>query len=137
MEALLQTERIFATLTAGFGILALILACIGIYGIMSYTVARRTNEIGIRLVLGAKTQQVLTMVLGEASWLSLAGVVVGLTGGLLLIRFIRSMLYGLRDYDPISIVGSVLLLMAVALLAGYLPARRASRVQPMQALRHE
>jgi ABC-type antimicrobial peptide transport system permease subunit len=104
---------------------------------MSYTVARRTNEIGIRLVLGAKTRQVLTMVLGEASWLSLAGVVVGVVGGLLLIRFIRSMLYGLHDYDPVSIAGSVLLLMAVALLAGFIPARRASRVQPMQALRHE
>jgi predicted permease len=137
IDSLLQQERIFATLTGAFGGLALILACIGIYGIMSYTVARRTNEIGIRLVLGAKTRQVLAMVLGEASWLSLLGVVVGLAGGLLLIRFIRSMLYGLRTYDPVSIAGSVVLLMVVALLAGYVPARRASRVQPMQALRHE
>jgi predicted permease len=137
IDALSQQERIFATLSSAFGLLALTLACIGIYGIMSYTVARRTNEIGIRLVLGAQSRQVLAMVLREASWLSLAGVVVGIGGGLLLIRLIHTMLYGLRTYDPVSIAASAGLLVGISLLAGFLPARRASRVQPMEALRHE
>ncbi len=137
IDSLLQQERIFASLTAGFGMIALILACIGIYGIMSYTVARRTNEIGIRLALGARTRQVLAMVLVETSWLAVAGVVVGIGAGLLLIRLIRSMLYGVRAYDPVSVAGAAGLLLGVSLLAGYVPARRASRVQPVEALRHE
>lgn len=137
IDALLQEERIFATLTGAFGMLALVLACIGIYGIMSYNVARRTNEIGIRLALGARARQVLGMVLLETSWLAISGVVIGLAGGLFLVRLIRTMLYGLRPFDPISIATAAALLLAVSLMAGYLPARRASRVQPMEALRHE
>jgi predicted permease len=137
IDALLQQERIFASLTAGFGILALILAIIGIYGIMSYSVARRTNEIGIRLALGARTRQVLTMVLAETSWLAIAGVVIGSGTALLLVRYIRSMLYGLRNFDPVSLILAAGLLLGVSLLAGFVPARRAARVQPMEALRHE
>jgi ABC-type antimicrobial peptide transport system permease subunit len=137
VNALLQQERIFATLTSAFGILALTLACIGIYGIMSYTVARRTNEIGIRFALGARTRQVLAMVLMETSWLAIAGVVVGTGAGLLLIRFIRTMLYGMKNFDPVSLTVAAGLLLGVSLLAGYVPARRASKVQPMEALRHE
>ena len=133
----LQQERIFATLTGAFGVLALVLACIGIYGIMSYNVARRTNEIGIRLALGAKAQQVLAMVLREASWLAIAGVVVGLGAGLALVRLIRTMLYGLKPWDPVSVLGAAALLLGVSLVAGFVPARRASKVEPMVALRHE
>lgn len=137
IDDLLQQERLFAKLTAGFGLLALVLACIGIYGIMSYNVARRTNEIGIRLALGAKTRQVLAMVLGEASWLALGGVVAGMAAGLALVRLIQTMLYGLKPWDPVSVVAAAGLLFAVSLAAGYVPARKASRVQPMEALRHE
>ena len=133
----IQQERIFADLTAAFGILALTLASIGIYGIMAYTVARRTNEIGIRLALGAQSRQILTMILRETSWLAVIGVAAGLGAALLLTRFLESMLFGLKHNDPATMVASAVLLFVVALLAGFIPARRASRVQPMQALRHE
>jgi predicted permease len=137
IDETIQQERIFADLTAGFGILALTLASIGIYGIMAYSVARRTNEIGIRLALGAQARQILTMVLGEASWLAVTGVAFGLGAALLFTRFLGSMLFGLKPNDPITMVASAALLFAVALLAGFVPARRASSVQPMEALRHE
>ena len=137
IEATVQDERMFADLTTGFGLLALALASIGIYGIMAYTVARRTNEIGIRLALGAQARQILVMVLGEASWLAVGGVVAGLGAALLLTRFLRTMLFGLKPNDPATLVSAGALLFAVALLAGWAPALRASKVQPMQALRHE
>jgi len=133
----IQQERIFADLTAGFGFLALTLASIGIYGIMAYSVARRTNEIGIRLALGAQARQILTMILRETSWLAAIGVAVGLGAALPLTRFLESMLFGLKPSDPATMIGSAAILFAAALLAGFVPARRASRVQPMQALRHE
>lgn len=133
----LRQERLFASLTTSFGILALTLACIGIYGIMAYTVARRTNEIGIRLTLGAQAQQILAMILRETSWLAIIGVAVGLGAALLLTRFLASMLFGLKPNDPATLVGAATLLFAVPLLAGFIPARRASHVQPIQALRHE
>jgi len=137
IDDLLQQERMFATITGAFGVLALVLACIGIYGIMSYNVARRTNEIGIRLALGAKSRQVLTMVLREASWMAMVGVVVGLAAGLALVRLIRTMLYGMKPWDPVSVAIAAGLLFGVSLVAGYVPARRASKVEPMVALRHE
>jgi predicted permease len=132
-----RQERIFASLTTGFGLLALILACIGIYGIMAYTVSRRTNEIGIRLALGAEPGRVLRMVLGAAWWLTMAGVLVGLAGALGTGRFIASMLYGLKPYDPSTLIGAALLLMFVALAASWIPARRAASIDPMRALRNE
>jgi predicted permease len=137
IKASVQQERIFADLTAAFGMLALVLASIGIYGIMAYTVSRRTNEIGIRLALGARTQQILGMVLSESTRLALTGVVAGLGAAMLLTRFLKSMLYGLKPHDPATLVCAAVLLLGVALLAAWLPALRASRVQPMQALRHE
>jgi len=137
IDATIQQERIFADLTVGFGILALTLASIGIYGIIAYTVARRTNEIGIRLALGAQARQILAMVLRETSWLAVIGVALGLGAALLLTRFLASMLFGLKPNDPATLIASAALLFAVALLAGFIPARRASRAQPMQALRHE
>ena len=133
----LQQERMFATLSAGFGVLALMLACVGIYGIMAYTVVQRTNEIGIRLALGAERGQVRGMVLREAGGLAVVGVVGGLAVALFLGRLVKSMLYGLQPADPLSLVGAGCLLLGVALVAGWVPAMRASRVQPMEALRHE
>jgi len=133
----LQQERMFAGMTSGFALLALSLALVGIYGIMSYTVAQRTNEIGIRLALGARRRQVRGMVLREAGWLSVAGVLFGLAIALALGRMVRSMLYGLQPADPASLTGAAGLLIAVALIAGWVPAMRASSVEPVEALRHE
>jgi predicted permease len=137
IEASISEQRLFATLTAGFGILALILACIGIYGIMAYDVARRTSEIGIRMALGAHTRQVLLMVLRESSWLAILGVAAGLAAAFGLTRFVRTMLYGLQPTDPTTLIAATLILLAIAIAAAYGPARRASRIDPMQALRHE
>lgn len=94
--------RIFASLTSGFGLLALILASIGIYGIMAYSVSRRTNEIGIRIALGAERRQVLRMVLGESAWIAMIGVAAGTISALILARLIASMRYGLKAYDPLT-----------------------------------
>ncbi|HEX3435921.1 MAG TPA: ABC transporter permease [Pseudacidobacterium sp.] len=137
IEDTTKQELIFASLTSGFGILALVLACIGIYGIMAYAVSRRTNEIGIRMALGAQPVCVLRMVLGEAWWLALVGVVIGLGAALGMGRLITSMLYGLKPYDPSTLAMAGLLLILVALAASWIPARRAASVDPMQALRHE
>ncbi len=137
IAANLGQERLFATLTSGFGVLALILACVGVYGVMAYSVARRTNEIGVRLALGAVPLQVLEMVLREGSWLSTVGIVIGFIASVLLARFVRSMLYGIAPYDPMTFAGAALLLLLVALGASWIPARRAAGVQPMEALRHE
>jgi predicted permease len=137
IEATMQQERMFAALTTGFGVLALALACVGIYGIMAYTVANRTNEIGIRLALGAQPGQVRGMILRESGWLAGAGVVVGVGAALALTRLVKSMLYGVQPWDPVTMAGGALLLLCVALAASWIPARRAAGVQPMQALRHE
>jgi predicted permease len=131
----LEEERLFVALTSGFGMLALVLASVGIYGVMAYSVAQRTNEIGIRLALGAIPRQVLGMVLREASWLSAAGIAAGVCASLLLSRLVKSMLFGIAPYDPATLWGAILLLLTVALAASWIPARRAARVQPMEALR--
>ena len=145
----LRQERLVATLTAGFGLLALLLASVGIYGLMSYTVAQRTNEIGIRLALGARRAQVRAAVLREITALTLAGVAVGAAAVLLAMHLMRGVLYntednfqggmlfGLHRYDPASLAITAAILILIALLAGWLPAARASRVEPMEALRHE
>jgi predicted permease len=137
VRATVSAERIFAQLTSAFAALALVLACIGIYGIMAYTVARRTGEIGIRMALGAQAGRVLTMVLREVSWLALAGISMGIGGALWLSHFLSAMLYGLKPSDPLTLASAASLLMVVAILAGFGPARRASRVDPIRALRHD
>jgi predicted permease len=137
IDGLTQQERMFACLTSGFGVLAVALACVGIYGIMAYTVAQRTNEIGIRLALGAERKQVRRTVLREASGLALVGVVSGLLVALALGRLVKSLLYGLQPADPVSLAAAAALLLTVALIAGWIPALRASLVEPMEALRHE
>jgi len=137
IDSTTQQERVFASLTVGFGILALALACVGIYGIMAYTITQRTNEIGIRLALGAQRPSVRAMVLRESAWLTVVGIVVGLASALALGRLVKSMLYGLSPNDPISLTAAGLLLLAVALTASWIPAARASRIEPMEALRHD
>jgi predicted permease len=137
VAASVRQERIFATLTSAFGVLALVLACVGIYSIMAYSVANRRNEIGIRLALGAQPGQVRGMILRESTLLAAAGVAVGLVAALGLTRLVKSMLYGIEPWDPSTLAGGVALLLAVALAASWIPARRAAGVQPMEALRHE
>jgi ABC-type antimicrobial peptide transport system permease subunit len=137
IDEVTTSERVFANLTAGFGVLALGLACIGIYGIMAYTVSRRTNEIGIRMALGAGRERVLRMVLSEATWITAIGIAAGLGSALALGRMIASQLYGLRANDPGTLLMSAAVLIAVALGASWIPARRAAGVEPMRALRHE
>jgi predicted permease len=130
-------ERLMATLSSLFAGLAVLLACVGLYGVMAYAVARRTNEIGIRMALGADRAQVLGMILGEVALLVAAGIAVGLPVALAAARLISGQLYGLKPADPVTIAGAILLLTAVAALAGYIPARRATKVDPLLALRHE
>jgi predicted permease len=133
----MRMERTFAALTTGFGALALALACVGVFGVMAYSVAQRTNEIGIRMALGAQPGQVKRMILCESTLLAAVGISGGIAGVLLLSRLVNSMLYGIRSYDPVSMVVGILILLAVALTASWIPARRAAGVQPMEALRHE
>jgi len=137
IDATMQMERMFAALTSGFGVLALALACVGIYGVMAYSVANRTNEIGIRLALGAMPGQVRAMILRESTWLAIAGILVGVGAALGLTRLVKTMLYGIEPWDPATMIGGVLILLVVALAASWIPARRAAGVQPMVALRHE
>jgi putative ABC transport system permease protein len=135
-ESLLR-ERLMATLSGFFGVLALLLASIGIYGLLSYAVASRTNEIGIRMALGAGSRNVISLILKEALVLVLIGVVVGIPIVLYVSRFARSLLFELSPTDPISLALAGMVLLIVALLAGYLPARRATKVDPLVALRDE
>ncbi|HET6216517.1 MAG TPA: ABC transporter permease [Acidobacteriaceae bacterium] len=137
IAASMQHERVFANLTAAFGALALILACIGIYGIMAWTVSRRTLEIGIRIAVGAPSEQVQAMVLREAAWMTSLGVAAGVGGALALGRVVASLLYGLKAWDPATFAGSATMLILVALGASWIPARRAAGVDPIRALRHE
>jgi predicted permease len=137
VDATLAPERLFAAVTTGFGVLALILASLGVYGVLASTVAHRVNEIGVRMALGAQAHQVLWMILGEASWLAVTGIGVGLGAALLLTRFVGSMLFGLKPTDPLTFASAAVLLFTVAILAGWGPARRASSIEPVRALRHE
>ena len=135
-QALVQ-ERLLAELSGFFSLLALLLACIGLYGVMSYDVARRAHEIGVRMALGAQRVDIVRLVMRETTSLVVVGLIAGLGAALSTTRLIESLLYGLTPNDPLTIGLAGLLLVAVAALAGYLPARRAARLDPMVALRHE
>jgi putative ABC transport system permease protein len=131
-------ERRFAMIVLGaFAAAALLLASLGIYGVVSYLVGQRTRELGIRVALGASRRQILTLILGHGLKMTLAGVVVGLVAAFGLTRLMRTMLYGVGATDPITFAIIAVLLTTIALLACYLPARRATRVDPLVALRNE
>jgi putative ABC transport system permease protein len=141
MDDLLATsvapQRFKMLLVGLFALLALLLAAVGVYGLIAYSVGQRTHEIGIRMALGAQRRQVLNLVLGQAALLAFGGVALGIGGALWLTRFFSSMLYNVKPTDPVTLTCVSLLLLGVALLASYLPARRATRVDPMVALRYE
>jgi hypothetical protein len=137
IDSTMREQAVLAELSGCFGLLALVLASIGIYGIMAYSVSRRTNEIGIRMALGAQPRRVRRMVMREASWMVLIGVALGLGGAVALGSVIASMLYGLKGWDPVTFALSSGLLISVALGASWIPARRAAGLDPMRALRHE
>jgi ABC-type antimicrobial peptide transport system permease subunit len=130
-------ERLLATLSSFFGVVALFLACVGIYGLMAYSVARRTAEIGVRIALGAQRSDVVWIVLREALILALAGVAAGVPAALWMARYAKSLLFGVSAADPAVVAGSIAIMAGIAILAGYLPARRASHIDPMTALRYE
>jgi putative ABC transport system permease protein len=137
VSASLSPERFSVLLLAGFAGLALLLAVVGIYSVMSYSVSRRTHEIGIRMSLGASRADVLRLVVRQGMVLAVAGAAVGIAGALVLSRLMTSLLYGVAPTDPITFAAVSALLVVVALAASYIPARRAMRVEPMVALRHE
>jgi ABC-type antimicrobial peptide transport system permease subunit len=133
----LSQERVIATLAAFFAMLALLLVCVGLYGVMSYIVVGRTREIGIRMALGARRPGVVWMVFRESLILTLLGVGCGLAAALAGARFLSSLLFGVTPTDPSTIVVVIGVMVGVTALAGYLPAKLASRVDPMVALRYE
>ncbi len=136
-EQSLMKERLLATLSSFFGALALLLACVGLYGLIAFAVARRTAEIGIRLALGARRDHILWLVLRDTLWLTLAGIGAGVPLALWAAQYAKSVLFGISTADPLTIAATIALLLSVAALAGYMPARRALRVDPMLALRYE
>jgi predicted permease len=137
IERSLFQERLIARLSSFFGGLSLLLACVGLYGLLSYEVARRMREIGVRMALGARPPDILRFIVGQGIALSAAGAMLGILGALGVTRYLGSLLYGVRPYDPLTFFGVALLLGLVALAACYIPARRAMRVDPMVALRYE
>jgi len=136
-DAGLGQERVSAALLSAFGVLAVTLAGIGLYGVLAFAVARRTHEIGVRMALGASRTNVLRLVTGQGMALTLAGLAVGVIAAFGLARLIANSLYGVQPTDPITFVGAAAFVAVVALVACYIPARRAAKVDPMVALRYE
>src|SRR5436309_9904405 len=137
IDQTMNQEILFANLCTGFAILALVIACVGLYGTMAYTVARRTGEIGIRMALGAQRGGVVRMVLREVLVLVAGGLAIGTVAALGTSRFVASFLYGMKANDPLTLSLAVTTLLGSAVAAAYAPARRASRIDPVVALRHE
>jgi ABC-type antimicrobial peptide transport system permease subunit len=133
----LSIERLVASLSTVFGLLATLHAAMGLYGVMAYTVTRRTREIGIRMALGAGRSQVIWLVMHEILGLMVIVVLIGLPASWLLTKLIQSQLYGVAAHDPVTIAAAVLVIAAIAAFAGFAPGRRATRIHPMEALRWE
>ena len=134
---MLFEEQLVSRLSSFFGLLALVLAGLGLYGLLSYSVAQRTREIGIRMALGAEERDVHRLVVGRGIALTLAGATLGLVAAFGVTRFLESLLYGVHPIDPVTFTVVAVLLLLVALAACYVPARRATRVDPMTVLRFE
>ena len=130
-------ERTFATLCTAFALLAVAIACVGLYGTMAYSVARRTNEIGLRMALGAERRRLIWMVLREVFVMAAVGLAIGVPVALATTKFVKSFLFEMKPNDPWAIAGAALVLVLAAVAAGYGPAWRASRIDPWNALRHE
>ena len=137
IDQTINQEITFARLCTAFALLALVIACVGLYGTMSYNVARRTGEIGIRMALGAQRGRVVWMVLREVVLLAAVGLAISVPAALAASKLVESFLFEMKPNDPLALTGSVVTLVSAAILAGYLPARNASRIDPMIALRHE
>ena len=137
IEHSLEQQKMITSLCSIFGLLALLLASIGIYGTLAYSVAGRTAEIGTRMAIGARKSHVISLVLRDLVFVLLAGLLLGLPFAFGATRWLESFLFGVRPLDPLAFSASVLLICAIALFAGYLPARRAANIEPMRALRHE
>ncbi len=130
-------DRFISVLSAAFACLATLLAAVGLYGVLAYTVSQRTREIGLRMALGAAPGRVRGMVLRQVGFMTIVGGVVGLAAAVALARLAQSLLFQMQGYDPFVLVGSAVTLTLVALGAGFIPAHRASKVDPMRALRYE
>lgn len=137
IDETIAQERTFAALCTCFGVLALLIACVGLYASTAYAVARRTNEIGIRMALGAAGRRIIWMVVSEVLLIAAVGLAVGLTAVWQVTAFLQSFLYGVKPHDPTTLAAAIAILTLSTILAGYGPARRASRIDPMTALRHE
>ena len=130
-------ERSLSLLSTAFGLVALLLAAVGLYGVVAFTVARRTAEMGVRLALGASRSDVLRLVMTDSARVILPGLCIGLAGALAATRLVGSLLYGLKPTDPLTLVAAMALLLAVAAAAAFIPARRAAGIDPVEALRCE
>jgi macrolide transport system ATP-binding/permease protein len=137
IDQTINQEIIFARLCTGFALLALAIACVGLYGTVSYNVARRTAEIGIHMALGAQRGSLIRMILRKVVILTVLGLAVGVPSALAASKLLRTFLFGMQPNDPLSIAGATAILLSAALLASFTPAYRASRIDPMVALRHE
>jgi len=137
IDRAINQQIVFAKLCSGFAVLALVIACVGLYGTVSYNVARRTGEIGIKMALGAQRAVLMRMVLREVFVLTAAGLAIGMVAALATSKYVESFVYGIKPNDPLALMAAVISLLAAALLAGYMPARKASRIDPMIAVRHE
>jgi ABC-type antimicrobial peptide transport system permease subunit len=135
VSRLVREERVVAQLASVVGSVALLLACIGLYGLLSHIVARRTNEIGIRMALGAQRAAIAAMVLRDLAMLVLIGVAIGVPASVASARFVRNQVFGLGPADPQTLVAVLAIMFAVAAIAGYVPARRAARIDPLTAIR--
>jgi ABC-type antimicrobial peptide transport system permease subunit len=137
IDNILSTERLLSFLASIFGVIATLLAAIGLYGVLSLAVSRRLREIGIRIALGAESANVISLVIQEILFLIIGGIAVGVPAAILLSKYVESQLYGMQATDPLTFIIAVAALVAVALLAALLPIRRATKVNPIEVLRYE